>query len=203
MVDVLVVCTANMIRSPLAELYLRDRLAHLPVTVRSAGTHPGPGDGMTRRARDAARDLGLSMTDAEAHRPQRLTRELVEQADIILGASRVHRSACVRLDLSALGRSFTMREFARLSAAVDAGSLANALARAGDDTDARVRAAIEQVREIRGTTNPPGDPTADDVFDPELSRRRAHYARAVDEMVPALDALVAYADLVSQMVPSR
>ena len=203
MVDVLVVCTANMIRSPLAELYLREKFADLSITVRSAGTHPAPGDGMTRRARDAAKALGLSMTDAEAHRPQLLTREMVEQADIILGASRIHRSACVRMDLSALGRAFTMREFARLSAAVDDEALQRAVDRAGDDPNARVRAATDLVREVRGTTDPPGDPTVDDVFDPELSRRRSHYARMVSEMIPALDAAAAFADRIREAAPVR
>ena len=203
MVDVLVVCTANMIRSPLAELYLREKFADRPISVRSAGTHPAPGDGMTRRARDAAKALGLSMTDAEAHRPQLLTREMVEQADIILGAARIHRSACVRMDLSALGRAFTMREFARLSAAVDDDTLQRALDRAGDDPDARVRAATDLVREVRGTMNPPGDATLDDVFDPELTRRRSHYARVVSEMIPALDAAAAFADRVREAAPVR
>ncbi|MEV8358179.1 low molecular weight phosphatase family protein [Microbacterium sp. NPDC076895] len=198
MVEVLVVCTANMIRSPLAELYLREKFADRPITVRSAGTHPAPDDGMTRRARDAAKALGLSMTDAEAHRPQLLTREMVEQADIILGASRIHRSACVRMDLSALGRAFTIREFARLSAQVDDEALQRAVDRAGDDPNARVRAATDLVREVRGTTDPPGDPTVDDVFDPELSRRRSHYARMVSEMIPALDMAVAYATRVRE-----
>lgn len=198
MVEVLVVCTANMIRSPLAELYLREKFVDRPITVRSAGTHPAPDDGMTRRARDAAKALGLSMTDAETHRPQLLTREMVEQADIILGASRIHRSACVRMDLSALGRAFTIREFARLSAQVDDEALQRAVDRVGDDPNARVRAATDLVREVRGTTDPPGDPTVDDVFDPELSRRRSHYARMVSEMIPALDMAVAFADRVRE-----
>lgn len=203
MVDVLVVCTANMIRSPLAELYLREKFADRSITIRSAGTHPAPGEGMTRRARDAARALGLSITDAEAHRPQLLTPELVAQADIILGASRIHRSACVRMDLSALGRAFTMREFARLAVAIDDDALQRALDRAGDDPKVRVRTATDLVREVRGTMDPLGDPTLDDVFDPELSRRRAHYARMVSEMIPALDAAVAYANRVREAVPSR
>jgi len=203
MVDVLVVCTANMIRSPLAELYLREKFADRPITVLSAGTHPAPGDGMTRRARDAAKALGLSMTDAEAHRPQLLTREMVEQADVILGAARIHRSACVRMDRSALGRAFTMREFARLSAAVDDDALQRALDRAGDDPEARTRAATDLVREARGTMDPPGDPTLDDVFDPECSRRRAHYSRMVSEMIPALDAAAAFADRIREAAPVR
>jgi len=203
MVDVLVVCTANMIRSPLAALYLRAKLAHLPVTVHSAGTHRAPADGMTRRARDAARALGLSVADAEAHRPQLLTPELIEQADLILGAARIHRSACVRMDLSALGRAFTMREFARLSAAVDVDALTQAIERAGDAEDARARAVTDLVREVRGTMNPPGDPTLDDVFDPECSRRRTHYARMVSEMIPALDATIAFANTVHEAVPAR
>ena len=203
MVDVLVVCTANMIRSPLAELYLREKFADRPITVRSAGTHPAPANEMTRRARDAAKALGLSMADAEVHRPQLLTRAMVERADIILGAARIHRSACVRMDLSALGRAFTMREFARLSAAVDDDALQRALDRAGDDPEARTRAATDLVREARGTMDPPGDPTLDDVFDPECSRRRAHYARMVSEMIPALDAAAAFADRVREAAPVR
>ena len=153
--------------------------------------------------RGLVRVFALSMTDAEAHRPQLLTREMVEQADIILGAARIHRSACVRMDLSGLGRAFTMREFARLSAAVDDDTLQRALDRAGDDPDARVRAATDLVREVRGTMNPPGDPAVDDVFDPELTRRLSHYARMVSEMIPALDAAAAFTDRVREAAPVR
>lgn len=201
MVEVLAVCTANMVRSPLAELYLRDKLSGLPVTVRSAGTHPG-GE-MADRARRTARDLGLSVANADAHRPQLLTPELVAQADIIIGAARIHRSACVRLDLGSLGRAFTMREFARLAPAVDAAALSASLDRVGDDPEARLRAATERVREVRGTMDPPGNPELDDVFDPELSRRRAHYARAMSEMLPALDEVVSFLRMTLAPAPAR
>ncbi|WP_323119950.1 arsenate reductase/protein-tyrosine-phosphatase family protein [Burkholderia alba] len=77
--SVLVVCHANLCRSPLAEALLRRALPR--VTIRSAGIDARVGEPAARRARDAARVRGL---DLSAHRAQALTVLACARADLIL-----------------------------------------------------------------------------------------------------------------------
>lgn len=184
---ILTVCTANMVRSPLAELYLRAQLGGLPVLVQSAGTIPGPRDHMADRAKKVALELGLPASEIEAHRPRRLTRDAVEGADLILGMSREHRSAAVQLDLGSLRYSFTAREFARMSREVPDERFAEALASVAADPRERVRAVASVVVDMRGLVEPPGKGECDDIVDPGLRGRRPVYAQALEEMLPALD----------------
>src|SRR3989441_11778707 len=106
---VLFVCTGNIRRSPLAwsllERALKDR--RLDVTVSSAGT--GAWDGAP--ASEGAYLVGLERgLDLSGHRARLLTRELVEQADLILTMARHHRA---RVDeLGGEGKVFVLSEYA-------------------------------------------------------------------------------------------
>jgi len=106
---VLFVCTGNICRSPLAssllERALKDR--GLDVTVGSAGT--GAWDGAP--ASEGAYLVGLERgLDLSGHRARLLTRELVEQADLILTMARHHRA---RVDeLGGEGKVFVLGEYA-------------------------------------------------------------------------------------------
>jgi protein arginine phosphatase len=106
---VLFVCTGNICRSPLAasllERALKDR--HLEVEVTSAGT--GAWDGAP--ASEGAYLVGLERgLDLSGHRARLLTRELVEEADLILTMARHHRA---RVDeLGGEGKVFVLGEYA-------------------------------------------------------------------------------------------
>jgi protein arginine phosphatase len=108
--NVLLVCTGNICRSPLAEALLvralKDRTMD-GVTVGSAGT--GAWDGAP--ASEGAYLVGLERgLDLSGHRARLLTRELVEQADLILTMARHHRA---RVDeLGGEGRVFVLGEYA-------------------------------------------------------------------------------------------
>src|SRR5256884_7527024 len=88
---VLFVCTGNICRSPLAAALLERALKErgLDVNVTSAGT--GAWDGAP--ASEGAYLVGLERgLDLSGHRARLLTRELVEQADLILTMARHHRA---------------------------------------------------------------------------------------------------------------
>ena len=116
--SVLVVCTANVCRSPMAEYLLRDHLRrHLgrdagwDWVVRSAGTHVSPGSTTHHLARDVLHERGVPIEGGIA---QQATGPLLERADLILTASRPQRAWVVERCPSAVRRVFTMRQFARL-----------------------------------------------------------------------------------------
>jgi protein-tyrosine phosphatase len=100
----------------MAERLLRARVSRdTPIDVFSAGTGALVGYAMDEPSATALRELGVA---PDGHEAQRLTRELLAEADLVLTAERAHLPLVLRLDASASWRCFTLREFARLGAAV-------------------------------------------------------------------------------------
>lgn len=88
--NVLIVCSANMCRSPIAEVILRDlarRQGIADLHVRSAGTMGLRGAAPVENAIVACRERGLSL---EAFRSSPLTREAILQANFILVMEQTH-----------------------------------------------------------------------------------------------------------------
>ncbi|WP_245716214.1 low molecular weight phosphatase family protein [Micromonospora humi] len=166
--EVLFVCQANMCRSPMAEFIARRLLADLPVTATSAGTEAVDGAAMHPYAVEVVTAAGADVT---AFRTRRLRAEHLTAADLVLTATRQQRSACTALAPAALGRTFTLHQFARFAAAA---------APAGATGDTPVRAAVAAAVRARGRLQPAA-PGADDLWDP-IGGSPADFRRCAEEI---------------------
>ena len=124
--SVLFVCTGNVCRSPVAELVARRLLADklgaeeaARFTVSGAGTNAALGEPMDPQSRAELADVGVDADEASDFRSHPVTAEAIEAADLILTADRNHRSTVVQLAPGALGKTFCLREFARLLSSLD------------------------------------------------------------------------------------
>jgi protein-tyrosine-phosphatase len=83
--SILFICSGNILRSPMSEALLLRRFTSTDATdirVASAGLHAKTGRGADLRGIDAARKLGVDLSN---HRAQLLTDELVANFDVIIG----------------------------------------------------------------------------------------------------------------------
>ncbi len=115
---ILVVCTANICRSPMAERLLAEflvrRAPDSDVFVSSAGTHARPGDPAASGMQRIATSWGL---DLDYHRSRRVTHDLVAEQDLVLTMEDAHRTSVSRLAAGTGRRTFTITELVALSAA--------------------------------------------------------------------------------------
>lgn len=105
--SVLVVCTANLCRSPTAQVYLQaaaDRRS-LPWRVQSAGLQAREGLVPPPPVQKLVARRGFDLSGWSS---SRLTDQMITDADLILTATREQRSAVARRQLSAVGRTFTL-----------------------------------------------------------------------------------------------
>lgn len=151
---VLFVCTGNVCRSPAAEYLFARAAAGNDIASASAGTGALTGHGVDQPTACALQELGI---DATHHVGQRLTPGLVNAADLILTATIEHRSTVVQQAPLAFRRAFTLREFARLGASLEA---IDGLV----DADV-LRKRVAEVADQRGWVDP-AEPGADDIGDP-------------------------------------
>ncbi|WP_227368698.1 low molecular weight protein-tyrosine-phosphatase [Halomonas sp. M20] len=100
--SILVVCTANICRSPVGEALFKARLPEL--RIESAGLAPGAheGSGAAPFAKEFAAESGL---DLEAHRSRRITRDMIDAADLILVMSEGQRRHISELAPAATGKT--------------------------------------------------------------------------------------------------
>lgn len=111
---VLVVCTGNICRSPAAELMLERLLPADGVDIESAGTRAMTGRGVAAPLLELLAERGI---DGSRHRARQVTRPMLETADLVLTATRGHRSEVVTMSPTALPRVFTLADFGAVLAA--------------------------------------------------------------------------------------
>jgi protein-tyrosine-phosphatase len=115
-IDLLVLCTANQCRSPMAEVLLRRHLeqAGIDATVSSAGIYQG-GIPATHHGVDAMAARGL---DLSAHQSRQMDADMVRRADLVIAMARMHVREVAVLAPEALAKTFTLKELARDAAVV-------------------------------------------------------------------------------------
>ena len=185
---VLVVCTANVCRSPMGEALFRARAqaTGLSVAVASAGTRAArlPVDPEAVRA---LAGLGVSLVD---HTPRQLSRDLVaaDGADLVLTMTRAHLRDVAVMGAGVFARTFTLREAVRRfeSARFD-------VSRSAAGTPAGARELIGRAGEGRRPSEMMGEHPGDDIADPYGAGSAAVAAAAaeIDQLVARLVGLFA------------
>ncbi len=145
--SILLVCTGNTCRSPLAEAMTRRLAAErgLDVIVSSAGTSAWEG----APASDGSILVGLERNlDLSSHRARVLTRELVTDATIVLGMSEHH--AAQALALGGEGKVYVLADYAAGSDTGHSihdpfGAGLDAYRRMADEIDAEIPRVLERL----------------------------------------------------------
>lgn len=181
LIDILLLCTANVCRSPLAEALLRHRLAMFGVegvTVSSAGflaDGQPVADGTLRvlhRRKVPIEGLTLST---------RVTPEMLSAADLILAMARQHVREAVMLNPYVVDRSFTLKEIVR-----------RAGERGARGDDERFDDWLARIAEGRTPAAHLGDSDEDDIADPMGAPHRV-FRKTADELDALLDRFVGLA----------
>jgi len=180
---VLIVCTANQLRSPMTEFMLRRRATELtlPIEVASAGIKARDGQPMPPRARAELTRRGIAVTPDWTS--QKLTPQAIADADLILAATGHHRATVVRTDPYAIPRTFLLLQFARIARQTPPPTTAT-IADSGS-------ALVSAVNAARNLVQPP-PPGADDLHDPAGHSARSirqcaeQIERAIDDLLRPL-----------------
>jgi protein-tyrosine phosphatase len=117
---VLVVCTGNICRSPMAQGFLTERSQRLlggAVTVRSAGTWAHPGHPATEEAVLVAQERGVDLAE---HRSSPFRADLAGWADLILTMTAEQREEVLHEAPQAEPKTFTLKELVALLGALPA-----------------------------------------------------------------------------------
>lgn len=173
---ILLVCTGNICRSPMAEAMVRAEaaVAGLDVHAASVGLRAltGPADPQARRV------MAVRGFDIGAHRARRFQPPDARAADLVLAMERTHVVEIVAAAGAVLGHTFTLPEFVRLGSAV--GPL-------GDGSFAEWLHSVAAQRDPAAMlrSNP-----ADEVADP-YGRGRRSFDRCADQLQGLCAAAVA------------
>ncbi len=149
MTAVIVVCTGNVCRSPIAEGLVRRATEHreagAPITVSSAGTAGWEGSPAMPEAVEAAAERGV---DISGHVATRLRPGMAVSVDLVLCMAGEHRDLIASDEPEAADRTFTLKELVRL---LEDGS------RAAATPAARIAAAAAARTRAQGTPQPDED----------------------------------------------
>lgn len=177
--EILVVCTANVCRSPVAAALLTRALhtseAGTDVRVTSAGTHAVDDDRADDGSARRASDLGL---DLSGHRSRPLHPDQVRASALVLTMTTEHRRQAIRLAPERLDTVFTWLEFSALAEHV--------LARIDDTTVRSPSTAARAAHRARPRVHVAPRPDIDD----PVGRSERHYRWMIRELARGADAFM-------------
>lgn len=153
----------------------------------SAGTDALVGHPMPDPSIEIASRLGLE--HPEQHRGQLLTKELVEESDLVITMAREHRSRVVRLFPRANRYTYTLVQLARIAAAISDDELEESVS----GRRAIERAALRTLSELRGSAPIPESQEELDILDP-YRREMEVYEQSSAAIVEAVDTVVGFFD---------
>ncbi|WP_420099008.1 protein tyrosine phosphatase [Corynebacterium sp.] len=116
--NILFVCTGNICRSPVAEYLLRDALSHrgtdpvpvpVGISVGSAGTSGMTGYPMDPRSTTFLDGHRIDGADFTA---RRVSRPLLQAADLVVGLEKAHVDHCLRIAPTTMKRTFRLHQLA-------------------------------------------------------------------------------------------
>lgn len=102
---ILVVCIGNICRSPTVEALLKSKVAARGIDVTSAGLGALVDKPMDSTALEVLREHGCDHPD---HKARQLTREMLQQADVILTMEQRHIDAIARMAPEVRGKTFLL-----------------------------------------------------------------------------------------------
>ncbi len=108
---IIIVCTGNTCRSPMAEGILKSILDHRGedgIIVSSAGISGMDSYPAASNAIEAAKHWNI---DISGHRARSLTEEMIADADLLLAMSSEHVEFILKADSSAVNKTFLMKAF--------------------------------------------------------------------------------------------
>ena len=112
--NIVIVCTGNTCRSPMAEAILKDALIKRgeqidEFNITSAGISTINGLDASRHSISALKEINI---DLKNHKSKLLTLDLVEKSDLILTMTKCHKDAILNSLPQFSSKIFTLKEFA-------------------------------------------------------------------------------------------